>query len=81
MWATGAFVSDLAKRKGTIKCPRCKAPMNEVLWIAPVQTDPGLIAYECPSCSYVTSVLTQVASSRRANSKTVASVVADAGAR
>jgi hypothetical protein len=55
--------------------------MNEVLWIAPVQTDPGLIAYECPSCSYVTSVLTQVASSRRANSKTVASVVADAGAR
>jgi hypothetical protein len=32
--------------------------MNEVLWIAPVQTDPGLIAYECPSCRYVTSVLT-----------------------
>jgi hypothetical protein len=28
-----------------------------VLWIEPVQTDPGLIAYECPSCGYVTSVL------------------------
>jgi transposase-like protein len=60
-----AFVSDLAKRKGTIKCPRCKAPMNEVLWIAPVQTDPGLIAYECPSCSYVTSILTSPQSSQR----------------
>jgi hypothetical protein len=23
----------------------------------PVQNDPGLIAYECPSCGYVTSVL------------------------
>ena len=53
-----AFASDLAKREGTIKCPRCKAPMKEVLRIAPVQTDPGLIAYECPSCDYVTSVLT-----------------------
>jgi hypothetical protein len=31
--------------------------MKEVVWIAPVQSDPGLIAYECPSCSYVTSVL------------------------
>jgi hypothetical protein len=38
-------------------CPRCKAPMIEVLRIAPVQNDPGLIAYECPSCGYVTSVL------------------------
>jgi hypothetical protein len=31
--------------------------MKEVVWIAPVQNDPGLIAYECPSCGYVTSVL------------------------
>jgi hypothetical protein len=50
-------VSDLEKREGTLACPRCKAPMKEVVWIAPVQNDPGLIAYECPSCSYVTSVL------------------------
>jgi hypothetical protein len=50
-------VSDLAKRQGTLACPRCKAPMTEVVWIAPVQNDPGLIAYECPACSYVTSVL------------------------
>ena len=32
--------------------------MKEVLWIDPIQTEPGLIAYECPSCSYITSVLT-----------------------
>jgi hypothetical protein len=31
--------------------------MKEVVRIAPVQNDPGLIAYECPSCGYVTSVL------------------------
>jgi hypothetical protein len=31
--------------------------MKEVLRIDPVQNDPGLIAYECPSCCYVTSVL------------------------
>jgi hypothetical protein len=31
--------------------------MTEVLRIAPVQNDPGLIAYECPYCGYVTSVL------------------------
>jgi hypothetical protein len=32
--------------------------MKEVLWIDPIRTEPGLIAYECPSCSYITSVLT-----------------------
>ena len=31
--------------------------MKEVVWIAPVQNDSGLIAYECSSCGYVTSVL------------------------
>jgi hypothetical protein len=31
--------------------------MKEVVRIAPVQSDPGLIAYECLSCGYVTSVL------------------------
>jgi hypothetical protein len=29
--------------------------MQEVLTIAPAQHDPGLVAYECPSCAYVTS--------------------------
>jgi hypothetical protein len=31
--------------------------MNDVVRIAPAQGEPGLIAYECPSCGYVTSVL------------------------
>jgi uncharacterized Zn finger protein len=50
-------MSDLAKREGTLECPRCNAPMKDVVRIAPAQSDPGLIAYECPSCGYVTSVL------------------------
>jgi hypothetical protein len=30
--------------------------MHEVTRIAPLPKDPGLVAYECPACSYVTSV-------------------------
>jgi hypothetical protein len=26
--------------------------MREVMWIAPLREEPGLIAYECPSCKY-----------------------------
>ena len=33
--------------------------MEEVVRIAPVAHEPGLIAYECPSCHYVTSMLWQ----------------------
>jgi hypothetical protein len=32
--------------------------MEEVVRIAPVGNEPGLIAYECPSCRHVTSVVT-----------------------
>jgi hypothetical protein len=31
--------------------------MDEVVRIAPVAGEPGLTAYECPNCGYVTSVL------------------------
>jgi hypothetical protein len=31
--------------------------MNDVVRIEPTLREPGLIAYECPSCVYVTSVL------------------------
>jgi hypothetical protein len=31
--------------------------MNEVVRIAPLGRDPGLIAYECPECVYVMSQL------------------------
>jgi hypothetical protein len=33
--------------------------MDEVVSIAPIAGDPGLTAYECPKCRYVTSVLQQ----------------------
>jgi hypothetical protein len=33
--------------------------MDEVVSIEPVVGEPGLIAYECPNCVYVTSVLVQ----------------------
>jgi hypothetical protein len=31
--------------------------MMEVASVAPALSEPGLIAYECPSCGHVTSVL------------------------
>jgi hypothetical protein len=37
--------------------------MDDVVTIAPRAEEPGLIAYECPKCTYVTSVL--VAPQRR----------------
>jgi hypothetical protein len=52
-----AFVSGLEQKEGTLACPRCKGPMKEIVRIAPLPSEPGLIAYECPSCGYVTSVL------------------------
>ena len=51
----GSRVSDVLKRPDTVQCPRCQAMMDEVVRIAPLQDDPGLIGYECPSCKYVTS--------------------------
>jgi hypothetical protein len=39
-------------------CPQCKAAqMTEVVAIPSVLDEAGLIAYECPRCGYVTSVL------------------------
>ena len=40
-------------------CPRCKAAMKEIVRIAPVVNETGLIAYECSACHYLTSVLLQ----------------------
>jgi len=31
--------------------------MSDILTIAPTPHEPGLIAYECPKCGYITSVL------------------------
>jgi hypothetical protein len=46
------------KKRENIACLRCKAPMEEIVRIDPVGSEPGLIGYECPACGYVTSVLT-----------------------
>jgi hypothetical protein len=35
--------------------------MDEVVRIAPVAGEPGLIAFECTNCTYVTSLLQQPA--------------------
>jgi hypothetical protein len=43
--------------KSSMSCPRCKAGMDEVVRIEPTMREKGLIAYECPKCVYVTSVL------------------------
>lgn len=53
------IVSDLSrsKRRRALACTRCGAAMDEVVSIAPLAGEPGLIAYECPGCGYVTSVL------------------------
>jgi transposase-like protein len=54
-----ANMSDLSNRSRRVACPRCKAMMEEVVRIAPVVRESGLIAYECPSCHYMTRVLWQ----------------------
>jgi len=45
--------------KSGFPCPRCKTIMDEVVRIAPLAGELGLIGYECPGCCYVTSVLLQ----------------------
>jgi C4-type Zn-finger protein len=55
------IVSDLQRarieRADLPSCTRCNADMIEILTIAPMFHEPGLIAYECPKCGYVTSHL------------------------
>ena len=55
MRLSGEFVSDVTKRRRGIACPRCHTSMGEIMRIAPLRTEPGLIAYECPTCGKVTS--------------------------
>ena len=52
---SGEFVSDISKRQSGITCPRCQSSMGEIMRIAPLRTEPGLIAYECATCGKVTS--------------------------
>jgi hypothetical protein len=43
-------------------CLRCRVHMHEVLSIAPLGHDPGLVAYECAGCGHLASVLQPPAS-------------------
>jgi hypothetical protein len=40
--------------------------MRKIVTIAPMGRQPGLAAYECPKCAYVTSVLASRATGRPA---------------
>ena len=54
---SGTAMADAGADLG-MSCPRCKnSSMDELLRIAPTAKGQGLIAYECSSCGYVTSVL------------------------
>jgi transposase-like protein len=50
-------MADARRADRGMSCPRCTNAMDELLRIAPTAHDQGLIAYECSSCGYVTSVL------------------------
>jgi hypothetical protein len=59
-YARGRGVSDLSRRRrdlSPLRCPRCRIIMDEAVRVAPVAGEPGVIAFECPNCKYVTSVL------------------------
>jgi DNA-directed RNA polymerase subunit RPC12/RpoP len=38
-------------------CSKCGTEMKEVTSVAPTLHDPGLVAYECPRCGHLTSLL------------------------
>ena len=42
-----------ARTKSSMSCPRCQAGMDEIVRIEPTLRDQGLIAYECPKCSFI----------------------------
>ena len=48
-------MSDFSGRRRGIACPQCQTSMREIMRIAPLRNEPGLIAYECPACEKMTS--------------------------
>jgi ribosomal protein S27AE len=40
-----------------VACPRCGATMKDVVTIPPLGRAPGLVAYACSRCEYITSEL------------------------
>jgi hypothetical protein len=60
--AEASAVTDFLKsrRAGDFSCTRCGTAMHEVVSIEPIAHAPGLRAYQCRKCQYVTSVLWQL---------------------
>ncbi len=53
-------IDEQGSRKADITapaCAKCGSAMKDVVTIAPVAGEPGLVAYECPACGHVTSVI------------------------
>ena len=51
------FAAPTHEHADVLPCPRCEMRMLKIVTIAPMGRQPGLVAYECPKCAYVTSVL------------------------
>ena len=56
-WAWVQFAAATHGHADFLPCPRCRMRMSKIVTIAPMGRQPGLLAYECPKCAYVTSVL------------------------
>ena len=44
-------------RRRAIRCTRCSGTMDEIMQIEALWDAPGLFAFECPDCEYLTSVV------------------------
>jgi predicted RNA-binding Zn-ribbon protein involved in translation (DUF1610 family) len=51
------FAAAAREHADFLPCPRCGMQMAKIVTIIPMGRQPGLVAYECPKCAYVTSVL------------------------
>jgi uncharacterized Zn finger protein len=53
-------------RRRAIRCQRCSGTMDEIMQIEALWDAPGLVAFECPDCGYLTSVVVPAAAKPRA---------------
>jgi predicted RNA-binding Zn-ribbon protein involved in translation (DUF1610 family) len=51
------FAAPAREHADFLPCPHCGMRMAKIVTITPMGRQPGLVAYECPKCAYVTSVL------------------------
>jgi predicted RNA-binding Zn-ribbon protein involved in translation (DUF1610 family) len=56
-WWSMQFAAPTREHGDFLPCPRCGMPMAKIVTTIPIGRQPGLVAYECPKCAYVTSVL------------------------